>query len=249
MMRSAYSAPPSLTLICLLLGSLVCSPTALASDAASDAEWYGAVKASISEDTIDSIGQRGIGTGAVIGGEVDGALADSEIDDYTAGIAIAVGRRTGYWNVELEYTYRYRTDFDIAASTPSINTITNVFSDVQTNSLMLNAARRGSLSQFWSWEVGAGIGLVSKDLDSDYIERATPTVAERRFSDSSSETDFSYSVFAGVTRELSNPWTLNLRLRYIDLGELEAGPFPSRAATVSADQSAIEMQFSLERDL
>jgi hypothetical protein len=40
-----------------------------------------------------------------------------------------------------------------------------------------------------------------------------------------------------------------MRLRYIDLGELEAGPFPDRSAKASADQSAIELQFGLEWDL
>jgi len=215
---------------------------------AGDAEWYGALKGSISEDTIDGIKQQGIGTGMVINGMVDGALEDTEVDDYTAGFSVAVGRRMGYWNIELEYTYRYRTDWDVVTTTPSIAAITNVFSDVETNNLMLNVARRGPLTQYWSWEVGAGIGLVSKDLDSDYIERETPTRPELRFSDDSSDTDFSYSVFAGLTRDMGNPWTFNLRLRYIDLGELEAGPFPNRAARVSADMSAIELQFSLERD-
>lgn len=247
-MRSVHPPQQSLanfSLVTLACGLLLCSLTANASDA----EWYGAIKASISEDTIDSISQRGIGTGAPIGGEIDGALKDREVDDYTAGLGVSLGRRMGYWSLELEYIYRYRTDWDVVTTTPSINTITNVFSDVETNSLMLNLARRGSISQYWSWELGAGIGLVSKDLDSDYIERETPTDPERRFSDNSSERDFSYSVFAGITRDLGNPWTFNLRARYIDLGELEAGPFPNRAAKVSADQSAVELQFSLERDL
>lgn len=244
-MGNTRSIPVPFTVTLMLL-ALLGTPALAAAD---DAKWYGGIKASISEDTIDNISQSGIGTGEVIVGILDGVLEDDSIDDHTAGFSVAVGRRMGYWNLELEYTYRYRTDWDIAAVTPSIATITNVFSNVETNSLLLNVARRGSISQHWSWELGAGAGLVYKRLDSDYIERETLTEPERIFSDSSSDADFSYSVFAGVTRDLGNPWTLNIRARYIDLGELEKGPFPGRAAKVSADQSAIELQFALERDL
>ena len=192
--------------------------------------------------------QQGIGTGAVIGGQIDGALEDDEIDDHTAGVGIAIGRRIGYWNIEAEFIYRYRTDWDIVTSTPSIQTITNVFTNVETNSLMLNIARRGSISQYWSWEVGAGIGIVDKELDSEYIERATPTTPEAKFKNSSSDTDFSYAAFIGITRDLGGPWTFNSRLRYIDLGELDAGPFPNRTARVDGKHTALEWQFTLERD-
>ena len=235
------------TLLCLLAAITIITGS-YPSAASGNVEWYGAVKASISEDTIDSIKTRGIGTGEIILGEVDGVLEDDNIDDHTAGFALAVGRRAGYWNLELEYTYRYRTDWDIASRTLSLGSITNVFSNVESHSLLLNAARRGPINRDWSWEVGAGLGLVMKDVDSAYIERATETEPEHIFRDTSSANDFSYSAFAGVTRDLGNPWTLNMRLRYIDLNDLEAGPFPMRAAKVTADQSAFELQFSLERD-
>ncbi len=216
--------------------------------AAGDETWYGAIKASISEDTIAQMQQSGIGTGQLIEGQLDGALEDRSVDDYTAGLSVAIGRRSGYWNMELEYTYRYRTDWDMVASTPSIRTITNVFSDVETNTLMLNAARRGSLSQYWSWELGAGLGLTLKSIDSRYIERATDTDPQQSFGDNDRSAEFSWSVFAGATRALGGAWTFNARLRYLDMGDLEAGPFPQRDARVSAQHSAMELQFSFERD-
>ena len=74
-------------------------------------------------------------------------------------------------------------------------------------------------------------------------------MAEQRFSDDSSDTEFTYNVIAGVTRAMRGPWTFNLRYRYIDLGELEAGPFPQRAARVSADHMAHELQFAFEFEL
>jgi len=88
---------------------------------ADDGEWFVGLKASLGEDTIDSISAGGtIGTGMMIGNEIDGQIADDEVDDYTAGVGFSAGRRFGNWTVEGEYIYRYRTDWDIAASTPSI---------------------------------------------------------------------------------------------------------------------------------
>jgi len=219
--------------------------------AAGDGEWFGAAKVSLGDVTIDGVGQGGtIGTGQLINGQIDGRLEDTQTDDYTAGIAFAVGRRMGNWQVEAEYTWRYRTDWDVVAATDSIQTITNVFSNVETGSLMLNLARRGVISEHWSWEIGAGAGLVYNSVEATYIERAVPGIRdEMRFKDDSTESSFSYNAFVGVTRALRGPWTLNVRYRYIDLGELKAGPFPQRTARLSADHTSNELQFSLERDL
>lgn len=219
--------------------------------AAGDAAWFAAAKVSLGDVTIDGVGHGGtIGTGALINGQLDGRLEDTETDDYTAGVAFAVGRRMGNWQVEAEYTWRYRTDWDVVATTDSIQAITNVFSNVETGSLMLNLARRGVISENWSWEIGAGAGLVYNSVEATYIERAVPGMRdEMRFKDDGTESSFSYNAFVGVTRALSGPWTLNIRYRYIDLGDLEAGPFPQRPARLSADHTSNELQFSLERDL
>ena len=236
---------PKLTLATVLFCMAPPSAFAQGSDT-----WFAAAKASIGDASIDKITHNGtIGTGALIGGQIDGQLEDKTFDDYTAGLGFALGKRMGNWLVEAEYTYRYRTDWDVVARTHSIQTITNVFSNVETNTLMLNAARRGVINQHWSWELGVGIGLVSNDIDADYIEREVPGIrGEMVFNDDSGETDFSYSLFGGVTRDLGGPWTLNLRYRYIDLGELEAGPFPSRAGRVEGEHTSQELQLSLERD-
>ncbi len=216
-----------------------------------DIEWFVGLNASLGEDTIDGISHGGsIGTGAVIGGQTDGAIRDDEIDDYTAGIGITVGRRSGNWNIAAEFIYRYRTDFDTEVSTPSIQTITNIFADVETSTLLLNASRRGVINRNWSWELGAGAGFVRTNIDADYIEREIPGVSpELRFNDSPTDTEFAYNVFAGVTRDLGGPWTMNLRYRYIDMGDLEAGPFPGRPGRIEAEHTAQEMILSFERDL
>ena len=214
------------------------------------ATWYTAIKASIGEVRIDDVTDNNtIGTGMVINGLVDGALRDEELDDYTAGLGIAVGRRVGRWAIEGEWVYRYRTDFDNAALTPSIGTVTNVFANVQTHSLLLNVIRRGVLSERWSWELGAGLGAVYNDVDADFIERARQVGgADFKVSDSNRSTDVAFNVLAGVVHDLRGPWALNVRYRYITLGDLTAGPFPTRAAVIDGEHRAHELQFSFERD-
>lgn len=234
---------PAATLIVLVM-------YATPSWAEGDVRWFSAVKTSIGSVTIDNITHRNsIGTGARIGNDVDGQLEDTKFDDSAAGIGLAVGRRIGYWNISAEYVWRYRTDWDVVVTTPSIQTITNVFTNIETNTLVLNVARRGLINQHWSWEVGAGMGFVNNKLESEYIERAVPGItAEQKFRNTSSDTEFSYNVFAGITRDLGGPWTLNVRYRYIDLGAVEAGPFPQRQAKIYGDHSSQELQFSLELD-
>ena len=217
---------------------------------ANDNVWFGAIKTSIGDTTIENISHNNtIGTGALIGGQIDGRIEDTTIDDYTAGFGFAVGRRFGNWSFEAEYVYRYRTDWDLVAPTPAIQTITNVFSNVETNTLMFNLIRRGVINKNWSWELGGGVGFVSNDIEADYIEREVPGVTpEMVFKDDTRERNFSYNLLVGVTRTFADKWNFNLRYRYIDLGELEAGPFPNRAARIDGDQTSTELQFSIERD-
>ena len=230
-----------------IVTALISSTLATAQDGRD--KWFGAIKASIGDVQIDSISHGGgIGTGTLINGQIDGQLEDTTFDDYTAGLGVSLGRRMGNWQLETEFVYRYRTDWDLVAPTPSIQTITNVFSNIETNTLMFNVARRGVVSQFWSWELGAGIGLVQNDIEGDYIERRVPGIRpELVFKDDQSDTDFTYNVFAGVTRELGRTLTLNIRYRYIDLGDLEIGPFPNRPARATGEHTAQELQFSIER--
>lgn len=217
---------------------------------ANDSEWFAALKASLSSATMDQVSHHAtIGTGTIIDNELDGQIRDTETHDYSTGVGFSVGKRIGNWTFEGEYFYRYRTDWDVVTTTPSIQTITNVFSDVETHTVLLNIVRRGAISQHWSWEVGAGIGLVANNIAASYIERATATVPEIKFNNDVSETSFTYNALAGVSHDLGGRWTLNIRYRYIDLGELSTGLLPQRAARVSADLAAHEIQFGLEMEL
>jgi opacity protein-like surface antigen len=232
-----------------LITTLLTGAASADTDTSSTKQWFVGITSSIAEVAIEDISAN-IGTGEVIGGERDGQLEDTEVDDYTAGFGFSVGRRIGYWQVAAQYIYRYRTDWDVVATTPAIETITNVFTNVETHTLLINAARHGSITQHWSWELGAGMGYVHHRMDSEYIEREVPGVSgEQVFKDQRRNGGFSYNVFAGVTREFGRDWTLNMRTSYIDMAELKAGSFPERPVRLRADQSAVELQFSIEKNL
>ena len=213
--------------------------------------WYVSGKILGGFATVDDITDKGsIGTGQPINGINDGDILESDFDDYVYSFGFSVGQHIGYWAVEAELTWRYRSDWDITAPTPAIQTITNVFTNIETTTLLLNAIRRGPINEHWSWEVGAGIGIAHNVLESDYIEREVPGVTpEMVFKDTSKSNEFTWNALVGVTRELGGPWTLNVRYRYIDFGDLKVGPYPMRNSSVYGTWSSHEVLFSLERDL
>ena len=211
--------------------------------AAEGNSWYAAVNLSLGDVRMDHR-ENTIGTGAIINNKVDGRLEHTLIEDRTAGIGASLGKSIGHWRLEGEMIWRYRTDWDLVSSTDSIQAITNIFSNVQTTSLTINLLRRSPFTTNWSWEIGAGAGLVSNRIDADYVERLPQ---EFRVSDKASNTSFAFTVLAGLVRDFKGPWSLGLRYRYIDLGELDIGPFPSRTAEAATDYLSHEFQISLER--
>jgi len=207
-----------------------------------------AIKTSIGDVTMDNVNHDNtIGTGLIIGNDVDGQLKETTLDDYTAGIGLTFGRHLGAWTVEGELVWRYRTDWDLVAPTPSIATITNIFSNVETTTLMFNFLRRKTIGKNWSLEAGVGIGIVHNTIEAQYIERASNISPELSFKDDTQETDFSYNFFLGLVRPINQSWSVNIRYRYIDLGELKAGPFAERQGLIEGDHTSNELQLSFER--
>ena len=214
---------------------------------AEGADWQAAVKLNAGFAAMSGITHRGtLGTGERIGIDIDGELKQRRTKDVTAGAGAGIGRRFGPWLLEAEYVWRYRMDWDAVAPTPTIQAITNIFTNVQTSTLMLNAGRSGPFGAHWLWEAGLGAGAVRNRMRSDYIERAVSGVRpERRFERSDTKTSAAWSLFAGVSRAIGQRWRLGLRYRYIDLGELRAGPFEARPVTLRADHRAHELQLAL----
>lgn len=217
--------------------------------AAEENSSYLALRTSLGLNIFDNMSHNGtVGTGQQIGPFIDGRLDDDRIDDYTAGIGAAYGRDIGPWRLEAELIWRYRSDWDMVMPTPSIQAVTNSFTNVGSTTLMLNGARTGKLAGQWRWQAGVGIGVVYNQVEATFIEREGPNGRpELKLKDRSNHTDFSWNVFTGVSRPLGEKWLMHLQLRYIELGELEAGPFRGRDIHLSADHRAPEFQFSFGR--
>ena len=167
--------------ICLL-AALVAAPARADGDAEAAAgtvsRWLVVPKIGVGEVSIENIRHDGtIGTGEIIGGELDGQIREGSVRDHPWGIGGSLVRRFGNWDVEAELMWRFRTDWDIAVATPSIQTITNVFTNIETTTLMFNVIRHGRINRRWSWEAGGGLGWVLTRMDSEYIEREVPDIA------------------------------------------------------------------------
>ena len=237
------------------MNAIACTLAALAlllADSARSADWQLALKLNAGFAEMADVTHRGtLGTGERIGIDVDGELKKRRTEDATAGAGFGIGRKAGDWLLEAEYVWRYRTDWDATAPTPTIGSITNLFTNVQTQTWMLNAARIGGFSPRWGWEAGVGAGVVLNRMQSDHIERAVSGVRrERRVERTNTRTRLAWNAFAGVNRSIGGqrrPWRMGLRYRYIALGKLHAGPFDGRAAELWADHGAHELQLALIR--
>ena len=75
---------------------------------------------------LDRIEGSGVGTGQIVEEQIDGRLKQGRIDDIVAGISAGIERSFGKYAIGLDASFRYRTDWDLAAPTPSLQTITNI---------------------------------------------------------------------------------------------------------------------------
>ncbi|MBV1877024.1 MAG: porin family protein [Pseudomonadales bacterium] len=238
-----YQFTGSLSIGCLSILCVAATATA--------EPWYIAAKFSAGYATIDDITDKNsIGTGIAVLGVVDGEIPSDDEDDIVAGIGFSIGKPVNNWAIEAEFIYRYRTDWDVSIPTPAIRTVTNLFTNIETTTLMLNVLRVGTIYDRWHWEAGAGIGMAYSRLESEYIERARPGITvERVFDDDARQTEFAWSLVLGLNRKISERWLFNIRYQFIDLGDLQAGPYPMRNSRLYADWASHEVMFSLRRAL
>lgn len=216
--------------------------------AADDLTWYTGIETSVGRMLMeDNTHGNTIGTGQTIGGIVDGALVEKNIHDWSNGLGAVLGIEAGPWRGELEGIWRYRSDWDLSAITPSIGTVTNVFTNLGTTTVMANGMRRGSLGARWAWEAGAGIGVVRKRFDAEYIERAqSRALPDTVFERDKTVHDFAWQLFAGIAWQFGEHWSFNTRYRYVDLGDLDAGPFPPRPGRVKGDLAMHELTLGFQ---
>jgi|GEM_PF-1144185 len=196
---------------------------------------------------IDQIRGEGIGTGELLEGRIDGALREGRLDDGVAGLGLRIERTFGHWHGGVNLAWRYRTDWDLTARTPSIQSITNVFSDVETRSVTLFAGRH-----WWRGKhrlgIDLGAGLVRNRIESEYLERPVPGVRpQRRFEAKETPRDLTLEASLNWHRPLGDNWLLGARYRYATLGDFSTGDFGARPAQLSARHRSHDVIVSIGR--
>lgn len=233
----------------LMTGLAVCTYSWSSNASAEQNQWFTAGTLSIGAADLHNSSSRGtLGTGQVIGDFVDGRLKNSQEVDVAAGIGASIGFTRAHWSLEAEVLWRVRTDWDLSAPSPSIRTVTNIQTNISNATLLLNLSRRWGSAQTWQWQLGGGLGVAFNRFKTDYKEREIPgereeieITADRR------SQHLAWNLSASASRNLGKRWRGRIRYQYLDLGNIEAGPFVGRDVKVFSRHSTHELQLTLIR--
>ena len=213
----------------------------------SDRHWVAHLEPLYGTAIIDRINGTGIGTGENIGGLIDGRLREGRLDDGVAGMGLRIEREGTKFHAGIALAWRYRTDWDLTAPTPSIQSITNIFSDVETRSVTLEAGRHWWRGQH-RFAIDLGAGLVRNRIESEFLEREVPGVrGQRRFEAKRTPRDLTWNITLSWHRSVGERWLIGTRYRYADLGNFATGEFPGRDARLSARHRSHDVVVSFGR--
>lgn len=148
----------------------------------------------------------------------DSVYDENRLDfDYVWFVSGAVGYRWNYWRAELEYTYR--NDFDDTVNTNNNPTIPfSVYSHMvlKSKSVMANAYFDFMPNYVVSPYISGGIGWTYLEM-----EETPYTNGWAGPKQSFDETNFTWSLGAGLTIRINKCINIDGGYRYIDMGEIE----------------------------
>ena len=149
-----------------------------------------------------------------------GTLQERNTDDTTAAPGFVVGYNWAKKGIpirsEIEYHYRVRFDFD----TRVIGTA-GYGNQLSTHALLANAYYDYQLSDTLALFSGGGVGWAQNVSD---VTR-TSLVGAATGTDRTDETDnFAWNLALGAIWSFAENWDLELKYRYISLGEVSSGP-------------------------
>ena len=147
----------------------------------------------------------------------DSAFDDNRLDfDYVWFVSGAVGYRWNYLRAEIEYTYR--NDFDDTYSSASGALANEIYSHMvlKSKSVMFNAYFDFMPNYVISPYINAGIGWTYLEM-----EDTTHTFGNVVKQPSFDETNFTWSLGAGLTIRINKCINIDGGYRYVDMGELE----------------------------
>lgn len=179
----------------------------------------------VSAEAVGSIGMVGDVTST---GTTTGPLTDDDhVDDSVGGGGMAFGYDFSYHfganiRVEGEFIHIARVDADTRpifsdGTLPS----TGIENNVSIRTLMMNVFYDWDLGTWYTPHVGFGVGY-----GRNHSSAESHNLATNRINAVETTTDnIAWSLMAGVQLDASENWFADVGYRYIDSGELEAGPF------------------------
>ncbi len=193
-------------LLAVSIGLTLVGMTGTSVASISDEGYYGAariMKVWQKADSMDTSSRPGIGQ----------FVSGNDKENFYNG-AIAAGYQYGNgWRTEAEYTFKKKTEYT-SGSTAFPTSLNHHKTDAQR--LMLNAYRDYEVYQGVSLYGTVGLGI-AKVKSSGWQGNTS-----RQYG-SNTDTNFAYSVGAGISYEPIDKLNFDLGYRYIDLGKIESG--------------------------
>lgn len=238
---------PSPTRLRALLPTLLLSLCSVASAHAACGQWQVGPALSVGGTRIGKTPDRGqIGTGVLIDGRRDGALPQEPVWDSSAAAGVELSCQQGHWRLGASFNWHFRNDWDLSVPTPSIATVTNVFTNIERAVYLLNASYVVPLGRAWQLELKAGAGVAASKLRTDYKERLVPGARPafiRKSSDS--ERGFAWAMGMGLARQLNPHWQMAVHYQFLDTGAVHIRPVADRGTRFRTNINDHQLRFSL----
>jgi opacity protein-like surface antigen len=234
----AVALSPALVLSLVLSLAAVGVPTA---HAAEQLGWYGALRFNGGFEMADDIVNESSGAEAGLAVNQDSAM------DPTAAPGMAVGY---YWGpkikvplrTELEYTLRYRFDYDNSPFTfVSAATQKGLQSNIQTHTVLVNIYYDIDTGTRFVPYLGAGLGYALSLADTELTNKTTGVI----LSQETATNNFAWAAKLGVVMQLSSAWGFDLGYQYIDMGKTRIGGFSDGVKLNIKDHTSHDVVFGI----
>lgn len=152
-----------------------------------------------------------------------GPLVDKKSSDLVGGGGGVIGYRWDWLplRTEMEIGYRVRMDWDFrSSSTPAIGYENNVDSTTVLFNVLGEYRNKSDFTPFF----GGTIGWARNHSSVDRTVLASNTITT---SQSNTVNDFAWGVMLGLDWAITANWHAELAYRYLDLGSVSTGRFPT----------------------
>ncbi len=164
-------------------------------------------------------------------GTIPGQITDDSYEDSVAGGGLSFGYDFSYHfdasvRVEGEFLHIVRLDADTPRPLFQDGTLpgAGVQNDLSIRTLMVNAFYDWDLGTWYTPHVGFGVGYARNNSNATLTD-FNSTRANQAEEVETAKNNIAWSLMAGVQFDITDNWFADMGYRYLDAGELVAGPF------------------------